>query len=231
MIKIFRIGYKTYGSKTSSIDVEDRIKCRQINISTYIYALNITLLDGYFRNDRWLLRFLVPVIHHLRFSLTNLLEQLIRTVLITDDVLWSIGAPNLMKFKNKIDQYDISFQEQADLDNLRKAMLDMNITIIENDDIFFDCNDTPDLTMFRYSNRDEANAESAACTKSEFNIVKNIYITIYGFCKIHFNFSPISPPPITTPIRMSDAIQPKLQTFEEWLQGPKSSSKLHVQPI
>ena len=87
MIKIFRICFKTCGSKTSSVDVEYKIKCRHINISTYIYALNITLLDGDFRNDRWVLRFLVPMIHHLRSSLTNLLEQLIRTFLITDDVM------------------------------------------------------------------------------------------------------------------------------------------------
>ena len=47
----------------------------------------------------------------------------------------------------------------------------MNITIIENDDIFFDCNDTPNITMFQFSNKDEANGESVADTKSEFNIV------------------------------------------------------------
>ena len=99
-------------------------------------------------------------------------------------MLWFIGASNLMKFKTKIDQHDISFHEQADLDNLRKAMLDMNITIIENYDIFFDCNNTTDLTMFRYSNRDEANGESAAYTKSEFKIVNIFFnIMIYWFCR------------------------------------------------
>ena len=116
------------------------------------------------------------MIYHLRSSLTNLLKQLIRTVLITHDVLWSIGASNLMKFKIKIDKHDIKFYELADLNKLRNAMLDMNITIIENDDNFFDCNDTPDLTMFQYSNRGEANNESAAYTKSKFNIVNIVLI-------------------------------------------------------
>ena len=52
MIKIFRIGFNTCGSKTSFVDVNNRIKYRQINISTYIYALTITLLDKDLRNDR-----------------------------------------------------------------------------------------------------------------------------------------------------------------------------------
>lgn len=50
-------------------------------------------------------------------------------------------------------------------------MFDINITIIENDDMFFYCNDTPDHKMFRYNNINESNGELAAYTKSEFNIV------------------------------------------------------------
>ena len=30
---------------------------------------------------------------------------------------------------------------------------------------------------------------------------------------------------------MSDVIRPKRETFEEWIKGPKSCSKQHVQPI
>ena len=136
-----------------------------------------------------------------------------------------------MKFKNKIGQHDINFHEQSALDNLRKAMLDMNIRIIENDDIVFDCNDTPDLTMFRYNNG-QSNGESAAYTKSEFNIVNIVLILrLIYFVEIHLNHSPISPPLINNLSLMSDVIRPKRQTFKKWLQGPKLSSKLHVQPI
>ena len=58
-----------------------------------------------------------------------------------------------------------------------------------------------------------------------------VILRFIDFVEIQLKFSPISPPQIKTPIRMSDVIRPKRQTFEEWLQGPKSSDKLHVQPI
>ena len=159
---VFRIGFKGCGLITSPINVEYILKFRQINVSTYIYALDITLRDGDFRSDRWVLRFLGSVDKHLPSALMNLFEKFIRTILITDDLLWSIGASELVKFKNKMEDHDIQIHEQAELDNLKKAMLDMNITIIENDDIFFDCNETPDLTIFRFNNWDPKWGESDA---------------------------------------------------------------------
>ena len=124
------------GSNKISVDVEYTIKFRQINILTFIYAVNVTLLDGDFRRYNWVLRFLVPFNHHLRFTFINLLEQLIRTVCITDDVLFSIGAQQLMKFKNKLDQHYIDQQVKEELDELKQWMLLYGINIIEDDDLF-----------------------------------------------------------------------------------------------
>ena len=41
-------------------------------------------------------------------------------VIITDSVLYSIGAVELMKFQNKIDQNDITVQEKAELEDFKK---------------------------------------------------------------------------------------------------------------
>ena len=57
-------------------------------------------------------------------------------VIITDSVLYSIGAVELMKFQNKIDEHDITVQEKAELEDLRKSMLSMGVTILEHDDIY-----------------------------------------------------------------------------------------------
>ena len=178
MLKLFRIGLKICGSNKISVYVEYTIKFRQINISTFINALNVILLDGDFRRYNWVLRFLVPLNHHLRYNLINLLEQLIQTVFITDDVLFSIGAQQLMKFKNKLDQHYIDQQVKEELDCLKQWMLLYGINIIEDDDLFFasNLNDKPDLAMFRYSKEDEANCDSASLSEPKINIQGKLFI-------------------------------------------------------
>ena len=82
--------------------------------------MGVTLVDGNKNKDQWVLRFLVLCNHHLKLSFYSFLGPLIKTVIITDSVLYSIGAVELMKFKNKIDQHDITVQENAKLEDLRK---------------------------------------------------------------------------------------------------------------
>ena len=57
-----------------------------------------------------------------------------------------------MKFQNKVDQHDIAIQEKAELEDLRKSMLSMGVTILEHDDIYqYSIADhEPELKMFRY---------------------------------------------------------------------------------
>ena len=66
----------------------------------------------------------------------SFLERLIRTVIITDSVLYTIGAVEVMKFQNKIDKHDITVQENAELEDLRKSMLSIAVTILEHYDIY-----------------------------------------------------------------------------------------------
>ena len=63
-----------------------------------------------------------------------------------------------MKFQNKFKNHDLSQEENARLDNLRKRILLMGITIIELEDLVFGggiCTEKPDLAMFRYNKEDE----------------------------------------------------------------------------
>ena len=82
----FPIGRRQCGEKKISVEVKYTIKNRQINVSTFIYAVGVTLVDGNMNKDHWVLRCLVPISHHLRYSFYSFLEQLIRTVIITDSV-------------------------------------------------------------------------------------------------------------------------------------------------
>ena len=147
----FPIGRRQCGEKKISVEVKYTIKARQINISTFIYGVDVTLVDGNKNKDHWVLRFLVPISHHLRYSFITFQQRLIRTVIITDSVLYSIGALELMKFQNKIDQHDISVKEKAELDDLRISMLSMGVTIHEHDDIYhYSTSDhEPEIAMFR----------------------------------------------------------------------------------
>ena len=61
--------------------------------------VNVELLDAGEITDDWYIRFLVPVSEAFHQSFDDFLEKFIRTVLITDSVLSSIGADQLMAFK------------------------------------------------------------------------------------------------------------------------------------
>ena len=134
MESLFPIGRRQCGEKTISVEIKYTIIARQINISTFIYAVGVTMVNGNKNMDHWVLRFVVRISHHLRYSFITFLQRLIRTVIITDFVLYSIGTLELIKFQNKIDQH-ISVKEKAELDDLRKSMLSMGVTILEHDDI------------------------------------------------------------------------------------------------
>ena len=147
------------------------LKGRPINLTTDIVALAIDLLDGKDIKNHWNLRVLVPNKHSLSQSFILLLESFIRDVFIIDSVLNNICAFNLMKFQNKFKDHDLSQEENARLDNLRRRMLLLGITIIEQEDLFF-CGgistEEPDLAMFRYKEEDEELLMKMMAPQSKF---------------------------------------------------------------
>ena len=105
---LFPIGWRQYGENKIFIVVKYTIKARQNNLSTFIYAVGVTLVDGNTIKDKWVLRFFVPCNHYLKVSFYFFLERLIKTVIITDFFLYSIGTVELIKFQNRIEQHDIT---------------------------------------------------------------------------------------------------------------------------
>ena len=69
------------------------------------------------------------------FLCTIFFDRFIRKVLITDSVLSSIGAFELIEFNNKISQIDFQ-QKQTSLYILKDYMFSKGITILEHDDLF-----------------------------------------------------------------------------------------------
>ena len=115
--------------------------------------MNVELLDAGEYTKDWYIRFLVPVSEAFQQSFDDFLENFIRTVLITDAVLSSIGAFELMAFQNSIDQVDFVHQQQTLLNNLKKYMISKSIIVIEHDDLFIGNAifiNKPDLAIFRY---------------------------------------------------------------------------------
>ena len=91
-------------------------------------------------------------------SFHDFLEKFIRRVQITDSVFSSIGAFELMVFQYRIDQLDLSQQQQTAINILRYYMISKSIAVIEHDDLFIGdaiFNDELDLAMFRYKNENE----------------------------------------------------------------------------
>ena len=91
-------------------------------------------------------------------SFHDFLEKFIQRVVITDSVLSSIGAFELMVFHNRIDQVDFSQQQRTNLNILRNYMISKSIAVIQHNDLFYGdliVNDEPDLAMFRYKNEYE----------------------------------------------------------------------------
>ena len=120
---------------------------------TVIDTVDINPINGDDIKKHWCLRFLFPIKLNGSFIFIVFLEEFIRIVLITDSVYFSIGAPELMKFQNKIDQHEISHQEKQALENLRKWMFILNVIILENNDLFFDgiANDEAQYHISQYS--------------------------------------------------------------------------------
>ena len=131
---------------------------RSINFTTDIVALAINLLDRKNIKNHCNIRVLVSNKHSSSQSFILVLVSYIRDVIITDFVLNSICAFDLIKFQNKIGNYDLSKEENSRLDNLRKRMLLMSIIIIEHKDLFVGGlipKEEPNLAMFRYNKQDD----------------------------------------------------------------------------
>ena len=153
MVVSIHIGFRHCWKKTISVIVDYTIKARQINPTTVMYVAVVELLDMGKTKDHWCIRFLVPTIDAFRMSFHDFLEKFIRRLLITDYVLSSIGAFELMMFQNRIDQLDFPQQQQTDLNILRDYMISKSIAVIEHNDLVYGdliFNDEPDLAMFRY---------------------------------------------------------------------------------
>ena len=122
-----------------------------------MYVLDVELLDGGKTKDHWCIRFLVAIIEAFSMTFHEFLEKFIRRVLITDSVLSSIGAFELV-FQNRIDQLDFPQQQQTALNILKDYMISKSIAVIKHNDLFYGdliFNDEPDLAMFRYKNENE----------------------------------------------------------------------------
>ena len=153
MVVSIHIGFRHCGKTTISVIVDYSIKARHINPTTVIYVVDVELLDGCENKNHWCIRFLVPISEACSTSFHDFLEKFIWRVLITDPVLSSIGAFELMVFQNRIDQLDFLDKQHTALDILRDFMILKSITVIEHDDLFFggaSFNDDSDLAMFRY---------------------------------------------------------------------------------
>ena len=120
--------------------------------------VDIELLDGGETKNYWCICFLVPTIEAFRKSLHDFLEKFIRRVLITNSVVSSIGAFELMEFQNKLEQLDFPKQQQTALNILSDCMICKNIAVVEHNYFFIGYtifNDEPDLAMFRYQNTND----------------------------------------------------------------------------
>ena len=134
------------------------IKSRELNPTTVFYVLNVELIDGNKIKYHWCIRFLVPTIEAFRKSFHYFLEKFIHRVLITDFVLSSIGAVEMMEFQYKMEKLDFPKQQQTALNILRDYLISKNIAVIKHDDFFIGdaiVNDKPDLAIFRYKNTND----------------------------------------------------------------------------
>ena len=101
MVSSINIGFRHCGKRTISVIVNYKIKSRQLNPTTVIFVVNIEFLDGGEVKNQWCKRFLVHITEASHVSFDNFLDRFIRKVLIIDFVLSSIGAFELIEFKNK----------------------------------------------------------------------------------------------------------------------------------
>ena len=158
MVLSILIGFRHCGKKTISVIVDYTIKFRELILTTIIYVVDVELLDGGETKYHWCICFLVPTIEGFRKSFHDFLEKFIRRILISDFVLSSKGAFELMEFQNRLEQLDFSYQQQTALNILRDNMISKNIAVIEHGDFFIGdaiFNNEPDLAMFRYKNTND----------------------------------------------------------------------------
>ena len=154
----FLIGNQQCGQKEISIKVKYILKKRPINLTIDILAVAIVLLDGKNIKNHWSPQSLVSNKHSPSQSFILLLQSFIRDDIITDSVFNSICTFNMMKFQNKFQDYDLSQEENAKMDNLRRIMLLISITIIEHEDLFFGgaiSTKEPDLKLFQYKEEEK----------------------------------------------------------------------------
>ena len=92
----------------------------------------------------------------MRISFYNFIQHFVRNVFVTDDVLLSINAPELIEFTNKIDQLDYHQHQEAALDRVLKEIITLGISIIEHNDLFFGayCNNEYHLSRFQFKEED-----------------------------------------------------------------------------
>ena len=121
MVSSIHIGFRHWGKRTISVIVDYTIKSRQLNPTTVIFVVNVELLDWGEVKNKWCIRFLVPITEASHESYHKFLDKFIRQVLITDSILSSIGAYELMEFKGKISQIDFQ-QNQTSLHILKDYM-------------------------------------------------------------------------------------------------------------
>ena len=151
MVSSIHIGFRHCGKKTISVIVDYTIKSRQLNPTTVIFDVNVELFDGGEVKNQWYMRFLVLINEAFHVSFQDFLDRFIRKVLITDFVFSSIGAFELMEFKNKISQIDFQ-QNQTSLHIFKDYMVSNGIKIFEHDDFIFNAssNNKPHLHVFRF---------------------------------------------------------------------------------
>ena len=91
-------------------------KAQQLNPTTVIYVLDVDLLDVGESKNFWCIRFLFFISEACSTSFHNFLEKFNRRDFITDSVLSSIGAFELMVFQNRMDKLDFPKKKQTALD-------------------------------------------------------------------------------------------------------------------
>ena len=136
--------------------MEYTIKSRQLNPTTVTFVVNVELVDGGEVNNQWCIRFLVPITEASHVSFHNFQNRLIRKILITESVLSSLEAFELIKFKNNISQIEFQ-QNQTSLVILKKITCFQKESQSWNMMIFFNAgsNNEPHLHVFRFKQDEE----------------------------------------------------------------------------
>ena len=101
MVSSIHIGFRYCKKWTISVIVDYIIKSRLLNPTTVIFVVNVEFLNGSEVKNQWCKRLLVFITEASHVSFHDFLDRYIRKVLISDFVLSSIGAYELMKFKTR----------------------------------------------------------------------------------------------------------------------------------